>query len=334
MSLQIGNGINIVGGVNITIDPGQIPTNTSVPVISGTAQYGQVLTTTTGIWDAAPKPITYNYQWLRGAAPISGATSNSYTITVNDIGYNLQSSVQGVNALGSNIAYSANTSPVIPLMPAAPTGVTAASYNSTTAFLTWTPPSDPTTLPITSYYVEINKVTAPASTTYQSIPAGSSGYVTGLTTGSFYNFRIASVNGAGQSPYSSLTTPNTQVVPAIGESYGGGRVIATGFNSATICSPLSGGTSTGTLSQIQNFCNALVLNGYSDWFAPSLTIMQQMQTNRTVIGGYTSGEYWTTTVVPANPSLYYTLTMPGGVLSGRLPTSSFLVRAVRNQFYP
>jgi hypothetical protein len=49
-----------------------IPTNSSVPTISGTAQVGQTLTATTGTW--THNPTSFTYQWNRAGTPIGGAT--------------------------------------------------------------------------------------------------------------------------------------------------------------------------------------------------------------------------------------------------------------------
>lgn len=42
-------------------------------------------------------------------------------------------------------------------------------------------------------------------------------------------------------------------------------------------------------------CDALVLNGYSDWFLPSKFELNLMYQNKTVIGGFTSFGYWSST---------------------------------------
>jgi hypothetical protein len=39
-------------------------------------------------------------------------------------------------------------------------------------------------------------------------------------------------------------------------------------------------------------CANLVLNGYSDWFLPSRSELQQLYTNRTAIGGFQNNWYW------------------------------------------
>ena len=87
------------------------PINTSVPVISGSVIIGSTLTSSTGTWTGTD-PISYTYQWQRGASDISGATSNSYTIQVADEGSTLRCVVTATNIAGSTSANSANTAVV------------------------------------------------------------------------------------------------------------------------------------------------------------------------------------------------------------------------------
>ena len=75
MKIGLGIGLN-----NKRFSGGAIaPVNTASPVVSGTAVVGQTLSTTDGTWTGTA-PITYSYQWYRGATLISGATNNTYTL--------------------------------------------------------------------------------------------------------------------------------------------------------------------------------------------------------------------------------------------------------------
>jgi hypothetical protein len=81
------------------------PTNTAVPVISGTVGIGNVLTTTVGTWSGANNG-NYVTQWMRcnstyGCVAISGATGLSYTITNADIAYYFQVNETLYDATGS-----------------------------------------------------------------------------------------------------------------------------------------------------------------------------------------------------------------------------------------
>src|SRR5271165_5586711 len=60
------------------------PTDLEPPVISGTAQVGDVLTSTTGTWTGAS---SYAYQWADNGANIAGATAATYTPVSTDAGH-------------------------------------------------------------------------------------------------------------------------------------------------------------------------------------------------------------------------------------------------------
>lgn len=75
------------------------PSNTVAPVILGTAVVGQTLSSTTGTWIGTPIP-TYTYQWYRGATPISGATSSTYTLVQADATFSVTCVVTATNPAG------------------------------------------------------------------------------------------------------------------------------------------------------------------------------------------------------------------------------------------
>jgi hypothetical protein len=85
-----------------------------VPVISGTAQQGQTLTTSNGSWTNSPD--SYAYQWQdctsSGCTSISGATSSSYTLQASDVGDTIDVIVTATNAGGSASQTSAQTGAV------------------------------------------------------------------------------------------------------------------------------------------------------------------------------------------------------------------------------
>ena len=88
------------------------PSNTVAPVISGTLNVGETLTTTNGTWDNSP--TAYSYQWLRGGAAISGATSNTYTLVSVDEDEFISCKVTASNVYGSTDATSAQTAAIGP----------------------------------------------------------------------------------------------------------------------------------------------------------------------------------------------------------------------------
>jgi thermitase len=102
----------VVGG-STTV---QAPTNSSPPVVSGTAQDGQTLTASTGSWSGSP--TNYAYQWQRcdsagaNCSSLSGATSSGYQVQTADVGSTIRVSVSASNSAGSTISVSAQTAVV------------------------------------------------------------------------------------------------------------------------------------------------------------------------------------------------------------------------------
>jgi|DEB0MinimDraft_6_1074348.scaffolds.fasta_scaffold19752_1 hypothetical protein len=88
------------------------PSNTAIPVISGTLNVGKTLTTTNGTWDNSP--TAYSYQWLRGGAAISGATSSTYVLVGADEDEFISCKVTASNVYGSADATSAQTTAIGP----------------------------------------------------------------------------------------------------------------------------------------------------------------------------------------------------------------------------
>lgn len=106
------NGSNGTGGTSaagITAAP--------TPGISGKPEFGQVLTTQTGTWDAT----SLSYQWFRNTSAISGATGSAYSIGVSDIGTQITVKVTGHKSGASDVT-----------VTSAPTAkVTAAHFSKT-----------------------------------------------------------------------------------------------------------------------------------------------------------------------------------------------------------
>lgn len=68
----------------------------ATPTLSATPVVGTAVTAVPGAW--GPSPVTYTYQWLRGGASISGATSATYTPVVADAGTQLAVTVTGAKS--------------------------------------------------------------------------------------------------------------------------------------------------------------------------------------------------------------------------------------------
>lgn len=94
------------------------PSNTALPVISGTAEVGQTLSSSTGTWNGSPTP-TFTFQWRRcdsagaNCTGISGATNSTYAVAFADADKTLRVNVTGTNVGGSATATSVQTTVVL-----------------------------------------------------------------------------------------------------------------------------------------------------------------------------------------------------------------------------
>jgi surface-anchored protein len=70
------------------------PENADAPTITGEVKVGGTVTATPGAW--TPEPEEFRYQWLRGAKPIEGATSATYTPAAEDYARSLSVRVGAV----------------------------------------------------------------------------------------------------------------------------------------------------------------------------------------------------------------------------------------------
>jgi hypothetical protein len=102
-----------------TVEARAVPRATDRPIVSGTPEEGEVLTTDDGSWSG--NPTSFAYQWQRceadnfvSCAEIPGATSKTYTLRAIDVGYRIRSHVTAKNTNGSGVATSAATAVVRP----------------------------------------------------------------------------------------------------------------------------------------------------------------------------------------------------------------------------
>lgn len=91
---------------------GSAPDNTVLPAITGTAQEGETLTSSTGTWTGTPTP-SYAYQWFSDGESIPGATESTYDVQAGDVGNVITVQVTATNVNGVASAISAATSTVI-----------------------------------------------------------------------------------------------------------------------------------------------------------------------------------------------------------------------------
>jgi hypothetical protein len=112
--------LDVSGGTTVLTAPTAIvlspPVNAALPIVSGTASFGNVLTTTSGIW-STPNAGIYTYKWLRcsnqeeiSCTYISGATTSSYTLAAAEVGTYVRSEVT-ISDSTNRLPASAKSSP-------------------------------------------------------------------------------------------------------------------------------------------------------------------------------------------------------------------------------
>jgi hypothetical protein len=90
------------------------PNPTVAPLVTGTAQVGQLLNTTDGTWTGNPAP-TFTRQWRRNnTTNIIGATNPAYFLQALDQGAMVSCNVTATNSAGSIMAESNSVGPVAP----------------------------------------------------------------------------------------------------------------------------------------------------------------------------------------------------------------------------
>ncbi len=85
---------------------------------------------------------------------------------------------------------------------------------------------------------------------------------------------------------------------AIGDRYGGGKVAfldATGEHGLIAAEADLPGEDKYNWNAAKKACSDLRENGYSDWYLPSKEELNQLYLNRSAVGGFASGVYWSST---------------------------------------
>ncbi len=236
-----------------------------------------------------------------GDITVSGLTNGStYTFTVT-----------ATNAIGTSVASAASNSvtPAVPIVPDAPTDVTAGSGNAQ-ATVSYTAPSSNGGSVITSYTATSN----PGNITAAVNQSGSGSItVPGLTNGTSYTFTVTATNAIGTSVASvasNSVTPSTAI--AIGDFYQGGVVFYifqsgdTGYiegeTHGLIAAPTDQASGVNWNSAIV-ICANLTIGTYSDWSLPSKDVLNQMHENIGQgnvlglgnVGNFTNYFYWSST---------------------------------------
>lgn len=190
------------------------PVNTVAPDLTGVAQEGKTLSTTSGTWTGTGT-ISYGYQWQRcnpnttACADIIGATSQTYTVGSADVSNVIRSSVTATDSTGSQTQPSATTATVTaaaalaPVNTAPPTisGTPASGQTLTAANGTWTGAA-----PITFGYVwQLCDATGAACTPITGA-TGSTYVLTSAAVGKTLRLQVNAANANGTSSATSVPT--------------------------------------------------------------------------------------------------------------------------------
>ena len=176
------------------------PTNTALPVISGTPQQGDTLTARQGTW-MGTAPISYSYVWS------DGTTGSTDTLAAGDIGQNISVTVTATNSAGSANATSASVGPVTatPPPPTPPSNTVAPAISGT-------PEQGDTLTATTGTWIG----TAPITYTYlwSDGSTGASDTMTASNVGKNVSVTVTGTNAAGStSATSSSVGPVTASPP-------------------------------------------------------------------------------------------------------------------------
>jgi trimeric autotransporter adhesin len=93
------NGIELWGFDLRPAPSPALPVNMVVPLLSGSAEVGETLSCSTGIWENSP--TEYAYSWLRNDDPIAGEAASTYTVQGADAGHAIWCEVTATNGTGS-----------------------------------------------------------------------------------------------------------------------------------------------------------------------------------------------------------------------------------------
>ncbi|MCX6278189.1 MAG: hypothetical protein NT004_08835 [Bacteroidetes bacterium] len=142
---------------------------------------------------------------------------------------------------------------------------------------------------------------------------------------SFGGGRIFYLDGSGQ--HGLVCATSDQSINAEWGCFGTsitGTSSAFGMGQANTTAIVNGCSTAGIAARI---CDDLVLNGYNDWFLPSLDELYQMYLLKVIIGGFTDGTYWSSCEYYANTA--HNRNFSAGNLGFLTKDSYCRVRAIR-----
>ena len=165
-----------------------------LPTVAGTPLIGSTLTATAGAW--TPAPTTVTYQWSRSGAPIAGATSANYTLTVADIDAAITVTVAGTRAGFTPVTKTSTALTPLRTFAATPTPVITGTVGVGSMLAASTGAWSPS--PVFSYQWTRNGVGIPGATsaTYVLVTADAGQPIRVVVTGSAAGYLSATTTSA------------------------------------------------------------------------------------------------------------------------------------------
>jgi alpha-tubulin suppressor-like RCC1 family protein len=185
---------------------GVAPKNTELPVITGAAQEGQLLSVSSGAWTGT-QASRYTYQWerctTRKCSEIAGASVTSYRVAAADVGDTLRATVTYQNLAGSKSATSLQTA-LVTYGPPVPIGFPAVTGQLREGRTLQANTGRWVGLAPIEYSYSWEACNAEGSCTHAS---GSSFPLGAGTAGDTVRLTVVAHNGLGSASASSVATP-------------------------------------------------------------------------------------------------------------------------------
>jgi hypothetical protein len=219
------------------------PANTVLPVISGTIQDGQTLSTTTGTW-TSPDALTFQYQWQRcsstgtGCTNVAGATAGTYKLSSADVGDEIAVVVSATDKESQTTAATARAVGPVPI-PAPPansvlpviSGTAQDGQTLTTTTGTW---SSPDALAFqyqwqrcSSTGASCTSVTGAAASTYKLSSADVGDEITVVVSATDKESQTTQATARAVGPVAAPAPPGSTALPVISGTAQDGQTLST-----------------------------------------------------------------------------------------------------------
>lgn len=357
-----GNGIVFTtSAVSIpslaTTTPSSITGYTAISGGNITSEGGSTVSARGICYLTSPNPTISNNVVASGSG--AGIFTSNLTGLIPNTTYYVRAYATNIvgTAYGNEVSFTTS----LPTVPTVSTAVVT-SISSTTAITGGDVTSDggsPLSIRGVCWSTSLNPTIADSKTN-NGIGTGTfTSNLTGLTPNTDYYIRAFATNSMGTA-YGSQVTFKTIPAYTVGQSYGGGIIFyidgtglhgliassvnltssSWGCNGSTLvgCNGYSIGTGQSNTSAIVNgcsttgiaarLCDNLILNGYSDWYLPSQDELNLMYLNRSSIGTFSSGYYWSSSQTSSTLSIVQSFA--SGTQTNASKSTLYYVRAIRS----